>query len=99
MKIDKHQKLLKAIKLKYAFSPTKCHACGEEYVREYMWTFYRYGINHRHIKHHYCQHCMHSVEEVLQEIATDNSPFGLVGVDNRYLKEYALSCQNSIIYE
>ena len=34
MKVDKKQKRLKAIKLKYVHSPTKCNYCGEEYEEE-----------------------------------------------------------------
>lgn len=81
MKIDKHQKRLKAIKSKYAFFPTKCHICGEEYVREKMWEVYRYGVNGRRVDWHYCQRCMPSVEKVLHEIDTDHCPFGIWGID------------------
>ena len=82
MKVDKEQKRLKAIKLKYVLSPTKCDCCGEEYKREKMWQFYRYGINESWHKWHYCQNCMHSAEEVLHEIDTDESIFGLAGIDD-----------------
>lgn len=82
MKVDKKQKRLKAIKLKYVLFPTKCRCCGEEYKREKMWQFYRYGVNNMRFEWHYCQNCMHSAEDVLNEIDTDESPYGLAGVDN-----------------
>lgn len=82
MKIDKEQKRLKAIKLKYVLFPTKCSCCKEEYKREKMWQLYRYGINKTWHKHYYCQNCMHSAKEVLHEIDTDESIFGLAGIDD-----------------
>ena len=84
MKVDKEQKRLKAIKLKYVLFPTKCKCCGEEYKREKMWQLYRYGINKTWNKWHYCQNCIHSAEEVLHEIDTDESIFGLAGIDDFY---------------
>ena len=47
-----------------------------------MWQFYRYGVNKTCHKWHYCQNCMHSAEEVLNEIDTDECILGIVGVDN-----------------
>lgn len=82
MKVDKEQKRLKAIKLKYVLFSTKCDCCGNEYKREKMWRFERYGINKTWHTWHYCQNCMHSAEDVLNEIDTDESPFGLAGVDD-----------------
>ena len=82
MMIDKEQKRLKAIKLKYVLFPTKCDCCGEEYKREKMWQLYRYGINKTWHKRHYCQNCMRSAKEVLHEIDTDESIFGLAGIDD-----------------
>ena len=83
MKVDMKQKRLKAIKLKYVFFPKKCRCCGEEYKREKMWQLYRYGINKIWGKCHYCQNCMHSAEDVLNEIDTGKSVlFGLAGIDD-----------------
>lgn len=82
MIVDSEKKRLKAIKLKYVFFPTKCNCCGNEYKKEKMWRFYRYGVNATYHKWHYCQNCMHSKEEVLHEIDTDANPFGLAGVDD-----------------
>ncbi len=82
MKVDKKQKRLKAIKLRYVFFPTKCRCCGEEYKYEKMWQFDRYGVNKTIHRWHYCQNCMHSAEEVLNEIDTDASHFGIAWVDN-----------------
>ena len=34
MKVDKEQKRLKAIKLKYVFFPKQCEHCGEVFKKE-----------------------------------------------------------------
>lgn len=79
MKVDKEQKRLKAIKRKYILFPTRCDCCKEEYKMEYMWQFYRYGVNNSRIRVNYCQHCMPSAEDVLHEIDTNHPiPFRLV---------------------
>ena len=82
MKVRKEEKRLKAIKLKFVLFPTKCACCGEEHKREKMWQLYRYGINATFHKWHYCQKCMHSAEDVLHEVDTDEFNFGIVGVDD-----------------
>lgn len=82
MKVDKEQKRLKAIKLKYVFFPKQCDHCGEVFKKEKMWKVNRYGINDSIHKYFYCQNCMHSAKDVLNEIRTDESIFGIVGVDN-----------------
>lgn len=84
MKVDKEQKRLKAIKLKYVLFPTKCNCCGEVYKREKMWQVYCYAAMTGMYKWHYCQNCMHSAEEVLYEIDTDAVPWGISGVDDRF---------------
>lgn len=81
MRVNREQKRLKAIKLKYVLSPTECNCCGNEYKREKMWRLYRYGINKSYNKRYYCQNCMHSAKEVLNEVDTDECPFGLAGID------------------
>jgi len=87
MKVDKEKKRLKAIRLKYVFFPTRCEKCGEEYKREKMWQCYRWGINKRRDKYSYCQDCMHSAEDVLNEIDTDEVLFGLADVDEPVVKK------------
>lgn len=82
MKVDKEQKRLKAIKLKYVLFPTKCNCCGEEYKREKMWQLYRYGVNKTWHAWHYCQNCMHSAKEVLNEVDTDECCWGIAGIDS-----------------
>ncbi len=82
MKVDKEQKRLKAIKLKYVRSDTECDYCGEEFKREKMWRVNRYGVNRRIHTWHYCQNCMHSAKEVLNEIDTDACSFGIAYVDD-----------------
>jgi len=82
MKVDKEKKRLKAIKLKYVLVPTKCDCCEEKYKREKMWQFNRWGLNKTIHKWHYCQNCMHSAEEVLNEVDTDEYHLGLAGIDD-----------------
>lgn len=82
MKVDKKQKRLKAIKLRYALFSTKCECSGEEYKHEKMWKVNRWGINNSIRTWHFCQNCMHSAEEVLNEIDTDASIFGIAFVDS-----------------
>lgn len=81
MKVDKEQKRLKAIKLKYVFRPRECRHCKEEYKRERMWQVYRFGPCKTWNKWYYCQRCMHSAKAVLREIDTDNYPWGIAGID------------------
>lgn len=83
MKVDKEQKRLNAIKLKYVLFPTECACCGNEYKREKMWQVNRYSSLQQSYKLHYCQNCMHSAEKVLYEVDTDEAPGGIVGVDDR----------------
>ena len=80
MKIDRKQKRLNAIKLKYVIFPTECRICREEYVKEKMYSVNRWGINRTVSTWHYCQNCMHSKEEVLHSIDTDKN-FGIVSTD------------------
>ena len=68
VKVNREQKRLKAIKLKYFFFGRECASCGEKFKREKMWRVYRYGINQTCHPWYYCQNCMHSAEEVLYEI-------------------------------
>ena len=89
MKTDNRKKRLKAIKLRFVFFSTKCEHCGNEYKRERMWQLYRYGINKTAYKWHYCRKCMHSAEDVLNEVDTDEFAFGIAGVDdfNTFVKK------------
>lgn len=82
VKVNREQKRLKAIKLKYFFFGRECASCGEKFKREKMWRVYRYGINQTCHPWYYCKNCMHSAEEVLYEIDTDESIFGIAVVDN-----------------
>lgn len=82
MAINNDSSRLDAIKLKYSFFAVKCERCGEEFKRIKMWQFKRYGINKTIHKHFYCQNCMHSAKDVLHEIDTDESPFGIAFVDS-----------------
>ena len=99
MKVDKEQRRLKSIKLKYVFFTTKCHYCGQLYKREKMWQLYRYGINATWQKWHYCQNCMHSAEEVLNEVDTDEFPSGIAGIDNFFTFSKKDYTRMNIVYE
>ena len=44
----------------------------------------RYGVNARCVKYFYCQNCMKSASDVLNEIDTDAIPLGIAGVDEVY---------------
>lgn len=88
MKVDQKKKRLKAIKMKYVFYPTRCRSCGEEFQWEKMWQLYRYGVKRTIHKWNYCQNCMHSAEEVLNEVYTDECIFGIVGIEHFYKRLY-----------
>jgi len=70
--------------MKYVLFPTKCSCCGEEYKREKMWHLYRYGVNETWYKWYYCHNCMHSAEDVLNEVDTDESIFGIAEIYDFY---------------
>ena len=53
-----------------------------------MWQFSRdTGVNDENINYHYCQNCMKSKEDVLYEIDTDESPYGIAGIDEDFEKK------------
>lgn len=82
MKVNKEKKRIKAIKLRFMILPKKCQRCGEEFYFEKMWKALRWGMNETCHEWHYCQNCMHSAEEVLDEIDTDDCPWGLAFIDS-----------------
>lgn len=82
MKVNQELKRLKAIKLKKSIFERECSCCKGKFKKEKMWRVYRYCKNKRYNPWFYCQNCMHSAEEVLNEIDTDESIFGIAGVDN-----------------
>ena len=92
MQIDEKTKRLKAIKKRYVLMPTRCDCCGKEYIREKMWVVNRYCWNlHGELEHsekwYYCNECMHSKEDVLHRIDTDDCLLGIYGVDEYYLPQ------------
>ena len=82
MIVDQKAKRLKAISLKYRWFETECSCCGNVFRREKMWKVTRWGINRIPITWCYCQNCMHSAEDVLNEVDTDSCGFGIYGVDD-----------------
>jgi hypothetical protein len=66
MKIDKHKKALKNIKIRYPLLfPCECEKCGEEYVREKMYM--TISDNKYYFKYnYYCIHCFSTKEDVLE---------------------------------
>lgn len=61
--------------------PKVCKCCGVTYKNGYMWHCQRYGKHRHHVDYYYCVKCMPTEEAVLNEIDTDEVPYGLVGVD------------------
>ena len=83
MKVDMHQERLNQIKAKKIwFTRTKCEKCKSYYVHEKMWMVPRYGINEVRNEWFYCQHCLPTKEDVLNEVDNDNCMFGIYGVDS-----------------
>lgn len=82
MKKDNRQERLKAIKLRYVVFPTECKICGKKHKFEKMWKFKRYYINKEVVNWHFCQDCISSAEEALEEIDTDECVFGIAHVDS-----------------
>ena len=78
----KEAKRLKAIKFKSVIFPKECSLCHNKFYNEKMWKFNRWGINKSVHAVYYCQNCMHSEEDVLNEIDTDESGFGIAFVDD-----------------
>ena len=83
MKVDMHAERLKQIKLvKIWFTRTKCEKCGDYYVHEKMWMVPRWGVNERRYEWFYCQHCLPTKQDVLNQVDNDNCMFGIYGVDS-----------------
>ena len=81
MKVNFEQKRLKAVKSRFRIFPTKCECCGEEFYFEKMWSILRWGINETCHNWYYCKKCMHSADEVLNEVDTDECPWGIAVID------------------
>ena len=47
-----------------------------------MYHVNRWGPNKRIVAHYYCLNCMHSAQDVLNEIDSDEIPFGIAGIDD-----------------
>ncbi len=83
VKVDMHEERLKAIKLKKIwFTRTRCSKCENFFVHEKMWEVYRWSVNETRWPWHYCQHCLPTKEDVLNEIDNDGCMFGIYGVDD-----------------
>ena len=72
---------LKSIKLKLITSPTECCCCQNIFSFTKMYRVYRWGINKSANPFFYCTNCMHSKEEVLHEVDTDEISDGIAYVD------------------
>ena len=82
MKITLEKRRLKEIKLKFFFFPRECACCKCHVKLERMWAVWRYGVNKTCHQWFYCQDCMKTAEDVLNEIDTDSCMFGIAGVDS-----------------
>jgi hypothetical protein len=97
MKVSQEQLRLKEIKLKRVFWVTKCESCGNLFKKEKMWHVKRWGINRTHWSFYYCQNCMHSAEEVLNEIDTDANVFGIYPVDAQTINKKSYERYNKAL--
>lgn len=77
-----NQKRLQAVKKRYVIFPKRCECCGDMISKEKMWKVDRWGVNKTIRTWHYCQECMPTPEDVLNEVDTDGSPFGIAFVDS-----------------
>lgn len=71
--------------MEYVKKDTKCSHCREEYVEE-MWKVNRtnhMAIPNIVIPYYYCQECMNSAEDVLNEIDTDPCVYGITDIDDQ----------------
>lgn len=83
MKFNKDKLRLLYIKKQYILFPTKCDCCNKICHRfTKMYHVNRWGPNKRIVAHYYCLNCMHSAQDVLNEIDSDEIPFGIAGIDD-----------------
>lgn len=68
---------LKAVRKHYVIFPKRCECCGDIISKEKMWEVDRWGVNKTIHKWHYCQECMQTAEDVLNEVDTDDCHFGI----------------------
>lgn len=72
---------LKAVKKQYVIFPKQCRCCGDMISKEKMWKVNRWGVNKTVHTWYYCQKCMPTPEDVLNEVYTDDCHFGIAYVD------------------
>ena len=71
------------IKRKKAVYMRICKKCGETiYPKEIYFSVARWYVDRQIIKMTYCTECMKTRKEVLNEIDTDNYPYGIAKIDN-----------------
>ena len=75
------ERRLRAIKSKFMILGRICECCKEEVSFEKMWVVDRWGAKKMIYPHYYCQKCMHTVKDVLNEIDNDACPYGIAFVD------------------
>lgn len=75
------EKRLRAIKSKFMILARQCECCKEEVSFETMWEVKRWGVNNRIYLWNYCKRCMHTAEDVLNQIDNDACPWGIAYVD------------------
>jgi hypothetical protein len=79
---EKEVNRINAIKIKKPFFWTECSICGKEYRHESMFKVQRWGVNQTVHDWWYCNHCMSSKEDVLNEVDSDECYFGIAYVDS-----------------
>lgn len=81
-------KRLEAIRLKFVIFSKQCSCCDNHFHFKKMWHVKRSGLKHTVHSWYYCQKCMPTAQDVLNEIDTDGIPFGIAGIDdNRDFKK------------
>ena len=82
MMIDREAKRIHAIKLRYVFTEHQCSCCGNYFRKEKMYKVHVWGVNRSVVPLDFCQNCMKSREEVLEEVDSYQGFFGIAFVDD-----------------
>lgn len=77
---------VEAVEVVFVNQSTRCDCCGKFSRHTVMRRVLRNGGNGTPIEWHYCSNCAPTAEAVLAHIDTDNSPYGIYGVDENFKK-------------
>ena len=81
MKVDKEQKRLKAIKLKYVLFPTKCDCCGEEVKKDFVKFHINWNMtdarsgksNENPVDTHSLEYCVKCFDTLLEQLGLEKN--------------------------